>query len=355
MKALSKLTLWTTASLLLMTGCATFKAADRAATYYNCSNPSGCQPVATKRLSSDVTETDYPVVLVHGLGGFNQLFNFLNYFNGIPEALAEGGSDVYVTKTSSVNDAEYRGEQLLQQVQLITALTGKEKVNLIGHSLGGIDIRYVAAVAPDKVASVTAVASPEQGSKMADWVFDTVTESSLKSGYPEGEYNLPSRMVITFFKFIGNVMDYGSGIAWEDKQTQDSVRAAKGLTTEYMTTHFNTRYPAAMPSEYCGQPPKDFVVNGIPYYSFSGVGTLTNKLDASDHLLALTAKAFDANDANDGLVSACSSRLGYVIRDDYNMNHLDSVNQVLGMVAADEVNPITVYRNQVNRLKKQGL
>ena len=326
-----------------------------AADYYNCSNPTGCQLVSSIDPKDDSTATQYPVVLVHGLTGFNTLFGVLDYFNGIPQALMEGGSDVYVTKTSAIHDAEFRGEQLLQQVQTITAVTGKQKVNLIGHSLGGIDIRYVAAVAPEHVASVTAVASPEQGSKMADWVLNLITEGSARAGYPEGEYNLLGRALISSHKFFGRFIDFGSGINLKQLQQQDALKAATGLTTDYMTNYYNRKYPAAMPSEYCGQPPKEFVVNGIPYYSFGGVGTITNGLDPTDYLLALTSRTFDKGDANDGLVSACSSRLGYVIRDDYKMNHLDSTNQFLGLVAWGEVDPVSVYRSQVNRLKNQGL
>lgn len=326
-----------------------------AAEYYNCSTPNGCQLISSIEPQNDMTATQYPVVLAHGLGGFNTLFGVLDYFNGIPQALMQGGSEVYVTKTSAIHDAEYRGEQLLQQVQIITAITGKEKVNLIGHSLGGIDIRYVAEVAPDQVASVTAVASPEQGSKMADWLLNLITESSAKSGYPEGEYNLLGRALISYHQLLGKFLDLGSGISIKQLQQQDSVKAVTGLTTTYMTEYYNDKYPAAVPNEYCGQPPKEFVVNGIPYYSFSGVGTFTNILDFSDYALALTALTFDKNDPNDGLVSACSSRLGYVIRDNYKMNHLDSTNQFLGLVAWGEVDPISVYRSQVNRLKNQGL
>lgn len=325
-----------------------------AANYYNCSNPNGCQLISSLEPTDDATATQYPVVLVHGLNGFNTLLGVLDYFNGIPQALMQGGSEVYVTKTSAIHDAEFRGEQLLQQVQTITAVTGKEKVNLIGHSLGGIDVRYVAAVAPEYVASVTAVASPEQGSKMADWVLNTITESSAKSGYPEGEFNLLGRMVISFNQFLGRFFDVGAGISVKQLQQQDALRAVTGLTTDYMRDYYNPKYPAAMPIEYCGQPPEDYVVNGIAYYSFSGVGTFTNLFDPSDYLLALTALSFDKNDANDGLVSACSSRLGYVIRDNYKMNHLDSVNLFLGLVAWSEVDPVSVYRNQVNRLKNEG-
>ncbi|HCC66412.1 MAG TPA: alpha/beta hydrolase, partial [Moraxella sp.] len=44
-----------------------------------------------------------------------------------------------------------------------------------------------------------------------------------------------------------------------------------------------------------------------------------------------------------------------VIRDNYKMNHMDSVNQVFGIVSLLDTNPLTVYRNQVNRLKGQSL
>ena len=37
------------------------------------------------------------------------------------------------------------------------------------------------------------------------------------------------------------------------------------------------------------------------------------------------------------------------------MNHMDSVNQLLGLVAWGQPNPKTVYRDQVNRLKNANL
>lgn len=108
-----------------------------------------------------------------------------------------------------------------------------------------------------------------------------------------------------------------------------------------------------MPTSYCGQP-ANTTVNGIKYYSFSGVGQITSVLDPSDYLLAATGVPF-AGESNDGLVSACSSRLGYVIRDNYTMNHLDSADQVLGLTAWGESEPKSIYRAQVNRLKNANL
>lgn len=326
----------------------------QAAEFYNCSNPTGCELVSSKSPSSELTKTKYPVVLAHGLGGWTSMFKILDYYNGIPEALMKSGSDVFTTKTSSFIDAEVRGEQLLQQVQTITAITGKSKVNLFGHSHGGSDIRYVAAVAPEQVASVTAVASPAQGSAMADWVVETAERDSKEQGYPEGEYNLGTKAAVAFFNFVGNFMDVGSGIGINELQDQDALGSIYSLTTDYMTNYYNVKYPAGMPSEYCGQPPSNNVVNGIPYYSFSGVGAVYNPFDPSDYVMGLTSIAFK-DDPNDGLVSACSSRVGYVIRDDYKMNHLDTVNQILGMVAWGRADPVGVYRNQVNRLKNEGL
>ncbi len=337
-------------SLLLMTMSTTPTQA--AGQFYNCANASGCEKVDSKFWTSKHTDTKYPIVMAHGLGGWTKLFNAVDYFYGIPQTLMRGGSEVYATKTSSVHDSEFRGEQLLQQVKTISAISGSPKVNLFGHSHGGHDIRYVAAVAPEYVASVTAVSSPEQGSKMADWVIDQVVEGSAKSGYPEGEFNAASKVAIAFFDFVGGFMDVGSGISFSDIQEQDGWQAVTALSTDY-TTKFNAKFPAAMPTSYCGQPTAT-EVNGIKYYSFSGVGQITRAADPIDYVLSLTALPF-GDDPNDGLVSACSSRLGYVIRDDYKMNHLDSVNQLLGMTAWGQPDPKTIYRDQVNRLKKANL
>jgi len=82
------------------------------------------------------TQTKYPIVLVHGLFGFDKL-GPVEYFYGIPAALRSGGAQVYVTTVSAANSTEVRGEQLLSQVRQILAATGAAKVNLIGHSHGG--------------------------------------------------------------------------------------------------------------------------------------------------------------------------------------------------------------------------
>ena len=326
--------------------------AQAAGQYYNCANPTGCKLVSSKSWTSKHTNTKYPIVMAHGLGGFTKAFGLIDYFYGIPETLMSGGSQVYTTKTSSVNNSEFRGEQLLQQVKIISAISGSPKVNLLGHSQGGIDIRYVAGVAPEYVASVTAIASPEQGSKMGDWVIKQVVEGSANDGYGEGEFNVGSQIALGFFKLVGGFMDISAGISFKDLQQQDGWKAVQALSTDYAAT-FNAKFPAAMPTSYCGQP-ANTEVNGIKYYSFSGIGQVTNGLDPSDYMLALTGATFDG-DPNDGLVSACSSRLGYVVRDNYRMNHLDSANQVLGLTAWGQPDPKTLYRDQVNRLKKANL
>ena len=334
------------AGLLLMALQTT--SAQAAGQYYNCANANGCKLVDSQYFTSSYTKTQYPVVMAHGLGGFTTLFGVIDYFNGIPEDLMKGGSEVYTTKTSAVNNSEIRGEQLLQQVKTITAISGKPKVNLFGHSQGGIDIRYVAGVAPKYVASVTAVSSPEQGSKTADFVRNTLDPNN-DTGNPS---NITIQLVSGLFNLIGGFTDIGSGISFEEIQEQDGWQAVVALSTDGAAL-FNAKFPAAMPTSYCGQPTST-AVNGIKYYSFSGVGQITSALDPTDYVLAATGIPF-AGDSNDGLVSACSSRLGYVIRDNYRMNHLDSANQLLGLTAWGESEPKSIYRTQVSRLKKANL
>jgi triacylglycerol lipase len=292
-------------------------------------------PRAARAWPWDYTKTKYPIVLAHGLAGFDELFGVLDYWYGIPFALTSGGARVFVTTVSQFNSTEQRGEQLLAQVQQIVAITGKPKVNLIGHSHGGLDVRYVAAVRPDLVASVTSVGSPHKGADLADFLRANVENGSFTEDV---------------FAFFANSLGTVIGLLTGHTNPQDAVAAIDSLTTAGTAT-FNATYPQGIPATACGEGAAS--VGGVRYYSWSGTGVLTNALDISDPALGLTSLFYDQ--ANDGLVDRCSSHLGDVIRDNYFHNHLDEVNQVLGLVSIFEANPTAVFRAHANRLKNIGL
>lgn len=109
----------------------------------------------------------YPIVLVHGMAGFRNI-GPIDYFYGIPAALKKDGHDVWISQQDPINDSEVRGPEVVAFVQMVLAATGKAKVNLIGHSQGGFDVRFVAATLGDRVASVITIASPMKGSPVAD-------------------------------------------------------------------------------------------------------------------------------------------------------------------------------------------
>lgn len=281
------------------------------------------------------TETFYPIVLAHGMAGFDALFGVLEYWHGIPGALRDGGATVFVTEVSQFNDTEVRGEQLLAQIEEIVAITGKPKVNIIGHSHGGLDARYVAAVRPDLVASVTTIGTPHKGAELADFLRENIQGGSFTEG------------VLSFFAdSLGTLLGLLSGTT----NPQDAIAGLEALTSEGLAA-FNAAYPQGVPTSACGQ--GEEIVNGVRYYSWTGTSPLTNFLDISDISMGISSLVYSED--NDGLVGRCSAHLGKVIRDDYRQNHLDEVNQILGLVSIFGSNPKTLFRAHANRLKQAGL
>ncbi|MCH8499810.1 MAG: triacylglycerol lipase [Marinobacter sp.] len=277
---------------------------------------------------SDYTQTRYPIVLVHGMFGFDSIIG-VNYWYGIPEELRKYGATVYVTQVPALESTIARGEALLPQVEAIAAIHGK--VNLIGHSHGGPTARYIARVRPDLVASITSVGAPHRGSAVADLIYGSPVEG----------------LAATVGNALGGLIDLLSGGGY-DQNLQASLYS---LTTEGSAA-FNQFAPAGVPTTACGE--GAYSAQGVRFYSWSGTGVLTNVLDPSDALLGVTSLAFGFT-ANDGLVSRCSSRFGQVIRDNYFMNHLDEVNQMFGLYSLFETAPKSVYRQHANRLRNAGL
>ena len=286
--------------------------------------------------SSGYTQTKYPVVLAHGMLGFDSILG-VDYWYGIPAALRRDGASVYITEVSQLNTSEARGEELLAQVEDIIAISGKPKVNLIGHSHGGPTIRYVAAVSPNLIASATSVGAPHKGSATADFIRQVPPGSAgetLLAGIVNG---------------LGTLINFLSGSS--STSPQNALGSLESLNSQG-AAGFNAKFPQGIPTTACGE--GAYSVNGVRYYSWSGTSPVTNIIDPSDLLLGATALTFKG-EANDGLVGRCSSRMGKVIRDNYRMNHLDEVNQVFGLTSLFETDPVTVYRQQANRLKLAGL
>ncbi|MBP9217889.1 MAG: triacylglycerol lipase [Sterolibacterium sp.] len=290
------------------------------------------------------TAVRYPIVLVHGLLGFDSILNgVLDYWYKIVPDLRAGGAPVYVTAVSGLNTSEERGEQLASQVRYIMAATGTPKVHLIGHSHGGPTIRYVAGIMPEAVASVTTVAGLNaRGQPLTD--IAVPMQGTLLGG-----------VVKTFAEGLAKLEDLLSG---KKNTPEDAFKAFGALSVKGMAD-FNARFPAGLPPADCGELHGPELVGNIRYYSWTGNATLTSGIDPIDYVFALTGsmtRLFDPEDktANDGLVTVCASRLGRQLGV-YKQNHLDEINNFWGLVSPFDISPVMVYREHANRLKNLGL
>jgi triacylglycerol lipase len=292
--------------------------------------------VPAQSWAAGYTQTKYPIVLVHGLFGFDKI-GLVEYWYGIPGALRADGAKVYSTQVSAANSTEVRGEQLLTQVKQVLAATGATKINLIGHSHGGPTARYVASVRPDLVASITSVGGVNKGSPIADILLGIAPPGSLTNA-----------VLVSINNGLATIISFLSG---GGSLPQNAMAANVSLSTPG-SLKFNAAHPAGVPTTACGE--GAYQVRGVYYFSWSGAKPYTNVFDIIDPALALTSLAFGGA-KNDGLVSSCSSRLGRVIRDNYAMNHLDEVNQTIGIINIFETNPKTLYRQHANRLRNMGL
>jgi len=287
--------------------------------------------------------TRYPILLIHGLFGFDRIGKF-ELFHDIRQALRNAGARVFVPHLSAIHDNEVRGKQLLMQIERVLEGTGACKVNLIGHSQGALAARYAAAVAPNSVASVTSVSGPNHGSELADFLRKALTPGRLPEHVAETVVNL-------FADFLATLSD-------NRYQPRNAIAALNALTTEGVGA-FNDKYPQGLPATWGGKGNER--VNGVRYYSWSGIvpsNVLKEGLNALDPLngFCRLLSGYFVTEAgqNDGLVGRFSSHLGTVIRSDYALDHLDTLGQPAGQLRTG-VDPVELYVQHADRLRAAGL
>jgi triacylglycerol lipase len=113
----------------------------------------------------------YPVVLVHGISVHDRKGVF-GFWGRIPEVLRGAGIPVYFGNTDAWGGSESNALILKETVEKVMRETGAPKVNLIAHSKGGLDCRFLISRHDfgDRVASLTTISTPHRGAELADEV-----------------------------------------------------------------------------------------------------------------------------------------------------------------------------------------
>ena len=259
----------------------------------------------------------YPIVLVHGasLGGARLLVGPIDlgkYFQGIPEYLGKGGTTVHVVELPTDATIAERAYALKQYLE--TDLKGVP-VNLVAHSLGGLDARYLVSVLKyNNVKSITTIATPHRGSPLANWAMNQIATNGIW-------YNL--------FKLLG--YDF------------NGRRFLPQLTTDYMQNAFNPR-----------------VLDRPDVKYFSVVSTINYKF-AMPSLVIIFPKFFldrqnspMAKEPNDGLVPKSSQPWGPVIHEAL-LDHMGEINHHFLRWPPKTSESLTIYFQIYQKLLDEGL
>ncbi|PTB78011.1 alpha/beta-hydrolase [Trichoderma longibrachiatum ATCC 18648] len=284
----------------------------------------------------------HPIVLAHGLLGFSEIkvlpyLPAIEYWHGIKQALVANKCSVIATSVPPSGSIEERAEKLAADILAQTSLSNRDDkklvrdggrqgeansspvVNIIAHSMGGLDARYmISRLRPRgiKVASLVTIATPHRGSPFADYLVESDTSP----------LHLP--------RLYSVIRRAGLGTS-----------AFGQLTTRYMRDEFNPRVPD---------------VEGVRYFSY---GAMIDEPSLLGAFRVPHGVIWDREGENDGLVSVRSSRWGEYKGTLVGVSHLDLINwsnrarwavrEWMGMRRT--FNAVAFYLDVADMLAKEGL
>lgn len=272
-----------------------------------------------------------PIMLVHGFFGWGDDHAF-DYFFRVPQLLQSHGYRVMIAELDPINSSELRSEQLATQVDEALACACEDKLNIIAHSQGGLDARYLLGPLERDhlIESITTISTPHRGFELAgqgargDEVglafveMLTALSSELIRGNPERPHDLPATL---YSMSIEARRAYDE--TWPDP-THVPIYSFAGITN-----------PLADGGEVCEQgerpaPPRGDLIEPALVASYWMLG------------------GFDT--PNDGVVPASSCIwgrfLGCLASD-----HFDQVGQIFGVSDFDHE---SFYLNHARFLEQQG-
>ena len=212
--------------------------------------------------------TKYPIILVHGLGVTDTGGLYVPW-GRIPAALRAGGASVYFGGQDAWGSIETGAAQLGCTVQRVLRETGSARVNLIAHSKGGLEARYlISSMGCGRyVASLSMLATPNRGARTAELLLHARPGAQLWARRNDAWW------------------------AQHGEEKPDSLRAGEQLTPKYLA-QFNRDNPDA---------------NCVYYQSW---GTEIGAVHTDGFMMLTHGLFYPAQGASDGLVTPASARWG---------------------------------------------
>lgn len=166
-------------------------------------------------------KTRYPIVLVHGLAMRDTFF--MKSWGKIDRLLRIQGYTVYKSRVDAFGSVKTNAAQLKEEISALLAETGAEKVNIIAHSKGGLDAKYMIRELgmAEKTASLTTLCTPHRGSPIA----------SLFLKLPRFCLRLIAFFVNLFFRILGDRQPDGLTVC-EELQRTESAETETGNIAE---------------------------------------------------------------------------------------------------------------------------
>ena len=216
----------------------------------------------------------YPVVMCHGYGSVASILK--------PSPLHDAcmlfrshGIVAFAPNAVPYAAIEERAKDWIRHIRMIMDLTKSDRVNVIAHSMGGLDLRYAISKLGlgDAVVSLTTLATPHRGSSLAE--LGLATPTSLRD------------MLSEVFNWLGTNLYPG--------MSSDVKAALEDLTRDHVVNVFN---------------PSVTDVKGVEYFSWSAaVGKGTNET-INSMLIPTNRYIYEKEGINDGFVSAESAVWG---------------------------------------------
>jgi len=260
--------------------------------------------------------TRYPLIMVHGIG-FRDL-RYFNYWGRIPVVLIKHGAKIYYGHQKAWGTIEENAAAIAETIDRALAENECDKVNIIAHSKGGLDCRYLISTLGygSKIASLTTINTPHYGSELI----------TVLNKLPDSAY-----------RFIASCINRPFVLAGDD--CPDCYSSSKQLDPVFCR-QFN--------EENKDDP-------GVYYQSFTSVmkSCFSDSLLSIPYLIMCTCKGKN----NDGLVNIDSAKWGCfrgVLKNKYHrgISHGDMIDLKREDIKGFDV--LNIFYEIVIELKKKG-